>query len=177
NPSFPTTAARAAAVRRAQALPLSSGRSCFFFLQESQLLPRARRVSPWYSSAPSRPQAPSSSSSRRARSPQPTNCSFLLELGVFESTLRLLSRRFFQPPSSESCLSPGLCLRRASAPLLRRKTLLHSNFLPSSSESRSSTKKKTLDFEECGVADNNKASNQNNIIVSCNVNNNSDSKM
>ncbi|RYQ93706.1 hypothetical protein Ahy_B09g099952 isoform B [Arachis hypogaea] len=115
-------------------LPSSSGRPCFFLLQESQLLlPRARRVSPWYSSTPSRScrrpsraQVPSSSSGRRM---------------------------FFQPPpSSESCSSPGLCLRRASAPLLRllrRKTLLHSNFLPSSSENRSSTKKKTLDFEGC----------------------------
>ncbi|RYQ93704.1 hypothetical protein Ahy_B09g099952 isoform D [Arachis hypogaea] len=114
-------------------LPSSSGRPCFFLLQESQLLlPRARRVSPWYSSTPSRScrrpsraQVPSSSSGRRM---------------------------FFQPPpSSESCSSPGLCLRRASAPLLRllrRKTLLHSNFLPSSSENRSSTKKKTLDFED-----------------------------
>ncbi|XLU28621.1 hypothetical protein S245_064687, partial [Arachis hypogaea] len=32
--------------------------------------------------------------------------------------------------------------------LLRRKTHLHSSFLPSSSESRSSTKKKTLDFDD-----------------------------
>ncbi|XP_057728704.1 DNA repair protein recA homolog 3, mitochondrial-like [Arachis stenosperma] len=70
NPSFSTTAARTAAVRRSQALPSSSGRPCFFLLQESQLLlPRARRVSSWYSSAPSRScrrpsdaQSPSSSS-------------------------------------------------------------------------------------------------------------------
>ncbi|RYR37243.1 hypothetical protein Ahy_A09g042161 isoform B [Arachis hypogaea] len=73
NASFSTTAARTAAVRRAQALPSSSGRPCFFLFQESQLLlPRALRVSPWYSSAPSRSchrpsraQAPSSSSGRR----------------------------------------------------------------------------------------------------------------
>ncbi|XP_025703993.1 putative cysteine-rich receptor-like protein kinase 23 [Arachis hypogaea] len=98
------------------------------------LLPRAQRVSSWYSSAssrscrrPSGAQSPSSSSSRR---------------------------RFFQPPpSSELCSSPGLCLRHDSAPLLlrllRRKTRLHSSFLPSSSESRSSTKIKTLDFDDC----------------------------
>ncbi|XLU98286.1 hypothetical protein S245_012626, partial [Arachis hypogaea] len=54
------------------------------------------------------------------------------------------------PPSSESCSLPGLCLRHNSSPLLRllrRKTLLHSNFLPSSSERRSLPKKKTLGFE------------------------------
>nr|XP_025674243.2 3-ketoacyl-CoA synthase 4-like [Arachis hypogaea] len=54
------------------------------------------------------------------------------------------------PPSSELCSSPGLCLHHDSAPLLRllsRKTHLHSSFLPSSSESRSSTKNKTLDFD------------------------------
>ncbi|XP_057756183.1 uncharacterized protein LOC130975399 [Arachis stenosperma] len=56
------------------------------------------------------------------------------------------------PPSSELCSSPGFYLRHDSAPslrrLLRRKTHLHSSFLPSSSESRSSTKKKTLDFDD-----------------------------
>ncbi|XLU94142.1 hypothetical protein S245_008494, partial [Arachis hypogaea] len=82
NPSFSTTAAKTAAVRRSQALPSSSGRPCFFLLQESQLLlPRPRRVSSWYSSAPSRScrrpsgtQPPSSSSGRR-RFFQPTTFS------------------------------------------------------------------------------------------------------
>ncbi|XLU81383.1 hypothetical protein S245_004803, partial [Arachis hypogaea] len=49
------------------------------------------------------------------------------------------------PPSSESCSLPRLYLRHDSAPLLkllRRKTLLCSNFFPSSSERRSLTRKK-----------------------------------
>ncbi|RYR50861.1 hypothetical protein Ahy_A06g025866 isoform B [Arachis hypogaea] len=46
------------------------------------------------------------------------------------------------PPSSELCSSPGLCLRHDSAPSSQT-----AHFLPSSSESRSSTKKKTLDFD------------------------------
>ncbi|XLR24870.1 hypothetical protein S83_052770, partial [Arachis hypogaea] len=42
---------------------------------------------------------------------------------------------------------------RVSSWLLRRKTHLHSSFLPSSSESRSSTKKKTLDFDAIDLVD------------------------
>ncbi|KAL4286106.1 hypothetical protein AHAS_Ahas19G0053000 [Arachis hypogaea] len=133
NPSFSTTAARTAAVRRSQALPSSSGRPCFFLLQELQLLlPRPRRVSSWYSFAPSRScrrpsgaQSPSSSSGRR-RFFQPTT--------VFRVV-------FVAWPLSPSQFCPPL-LR-----LLSRKTHLHSSFLPSSSESRSSTKNKTLDFD------------------------------
>ncbi|QHO12991.1 Phosphoenolpyruvate carboxylase [Arachis hypogaea] len=133
NPSFSTTAVRTAAVRRSQALPSSSGRPCFFLLQESQLLlPRPRRVSSWYSSAssrscrrPSGAQSPSSSSGRR-RFFQPTT--------VFRVV-------FVAWPLSPSRFCPPL-LR-----LLSRKTHLHSSFLPSSSESRSSTKKRTLDFD------------------------------
>ncbi|RYR53215.1 hypothetical protein Ahy_A06g028218 [Arachis hypogaea] len=133
NPSFSTTAARTAAVRRSQVLPSSSGRPCFFLLQESQLLlHRPRRVSSWYSSAPSRSCCrPSALSHHRLR------------LVVTDSSN--------PPPSSELCSLPGLCLRHDSAPsllrLLSRKTHLHSSFLPSSSESRSSTKNKTLDFD------------------------------
>ncbi|XLT29114.1 hypothetical protein HN873_060406 [Arachis hypogaea] len=132
NPSFSTTAARTAAVRRSQALPSSSGRPCFFLLQESQLLlPRPRRVSSWYSYAPSRScrrpsgaQSPSSSSGRR---------------------------RFFQPTTVFRVVFVAWSLSPSQfcPPLLRllsRKTHLHSSFLPSSSERRSSTKNKTLDF-------------------------------
>ena len=105
----------------------------FFLLQESQLLlPRPRRVSSWYSSAPSRScrrpsgaQSPSSSSGRR-RFFQPTTVFWVV---------------FVAWPLSPSRFCPPL-LR-----LLSRKTHLHSSFLPSSSESRSSTKKKTLDFD------------------------------
>ncbi|XLT49595.1 hypothetical protein HN873_042199 [Arachis hypogaea] len=118
------------------ALPSSSGRPCFFLLQESQLLlPRPRRVSSWYSSAPSRScrrpsgaQSPSSSSGRR-RFFQPTT--------VFRVV-------FVAWPLSPSQFCPPL-LRLLR--LLSRKTHLHSSFLPSSSESRSSTKNKTLDFD------------------------------
>ncbi|KAL1317168.1 hypothetical protein AAHE18_15G116000 [Arachis hypogaea] len=62
-----------------------------------------------------RAQAPSSSSGRGARSPQPTNRSFFLELSVFESSL------FDQPQDCrrQLCSSSGLCLRRTSAPLFR----------------------------------------------------------
>ncbi|KAL4393553.1 hypothetical protein AHAS_Ahas02G0063500 [Arachis hypogaea] len=50
---------------------------------------------------------------------QLTNRSFFLELGVYESALRLLSPALLRRPSYCSSPGLGLCLHRASAPLLR----------------------------------------------------------